>query len=75
MKKLLLTSDALSTRKIKKEFLKLINKPIKSVKVLAMICPNMKSKDSKYERITRKAMRNIGIIKKNIIIVNIRKKY
>jgi len=72
MKKLLLTSDGLTSKKIKKEFLKLLDKPVSENKVLLMHTANIRRL-----RIVRKIIRGLmtlGIKKKNIYLVNIRHK-
>jgi len=72
MKKLLLTSNGLSSRKLRKEFVKLLNKPVEETKVLIMY-----TQRRRYKRHIRKIKRTLvlsGINKKNIILANISKK-
>jgi len=65
--KLLLTSDGLSSKKIKKEFLRLLDKPAAENKILVMhTWQNIKT--------IVKGLITLGIKKENIISVNIRHK-
>jgi dipeptidase E len=73
MKKLLLTSDGLTSRKIQKEFLKLLDKPPTENKVLIMHTANIARKWRTIRRIVRGLIK-LGIKKKNILLVNIRYK-
>jgi len=70
--KLLLTSDGLSSRKIQKEFLKLLDKPVSENKVLIMHTV-MKKRQIKYIKKVTKHLISTGISKKNIYDVNITK--
>jgi len=70
MKKMLLTSDGISYRKIMKEAKKLLIKPSDEIKVLIMYAL-MKKKNLKYLIKIRKQLKNLGIKKKNIFYVNI----
>jgi len=72
MKKLLLTSDGLNSPKIKKEFIKLLNKPASETKVLIMYTVRLKRHLKKFTK-TRKSLVKLGIKKENIIGINISK--
>jgi len=65
--KLLLTSAGLSTEKIKKEFLKLIGRPTKEIKILFIpTAGNLKNDKSYIERDKNDLIR-LGILKENLI--------
>ena len=70
MKKLLLTSDGLSSRKIKKAFLKLLEKPVAETKVL-IIHTLLKKSYIRYVREVKKELQKLGIPRKNIFYANI----
>lgn len=67
MKKLLLTSNGLSSKKIRKEFLKLLEKPIEENKMLVMISKKHRTLKSSIKEFTK-----LGIKRKNIKFVNLR---
>ena len=66
MKKLLLTSSGWTSRKIKKELLKLLDKPAAEYKVLVM-------HTRKFKRKYLKALLIPGVTKKNLLFVDISK--
>lgn len=71
--KLLLTSNGLSSKKIKKELLKLLIKPAEENKVLIMYT----TKSKKYKKSLRKINKqliSLGIKKQNLIYANISRK-
>jgi len=68
--KLLLTSDGLSSRKIQKEFLKLLDKPASETKVLVMHTLRLKG-HIKYLKRIRRQLISLGIKKNNISAANI----
>jgi dipeptidase E len=70
MKKLLLTSDALTSENLRKEFLKLLEKQVSDIKVLVMYTVQ-KKEDEKYLDYVKDELNEIGIIKENIIYANI----
>lgn len=71
--KLLLTSDGLTSRKIQKEFLKLLDKPVSETKILVMHIANISRRWKTVRKIIKGLIR-LGIKKNNISLVNIRKK-
>jgi dipeptidase E len=71
MKRLLLTSDGLSSRKIRKEFLKLLDKPADETRVLVMHTANTRRRWRTVRRIAE-GLKDLGIRKENILLVNIR---
>jgi dipeptidase E len=71
--KLLLTSDGLTSKKIQKEFLKLLDKPTSENKVLIMHTANIPRRWRTVRKIMKGLIR-LGIQKKNISLINIRHK-
>lgn len=67
MKKLLLTSDGWTSRKIRSKFLKLLDKPVSECKVLVMC-------SKKFKRKYLKLLLSPGLLKKNVLFVNISKR-
>jgi len=67
MKKLLLTSDGLSTEKIRKEFLKLVGKPAINIKVLYIPTAANVSENKSYVEIDKKNIFSVGISENNFI--------
>ena len=70
MKKLLLTSDGLSSRKIMKEAKKLLTKPAKETRALIIYTLRKKSY-IKYVRKVKKHLLKLGIKRKSIFYANI----
>lgn len=64
---MLLTSDGWTSRKIKKSFLKLLDKPVADCKVLVM-------HTRKFKRKYMKVLLSTGLSKKNVFFANISKK-
>lgn len=71
--KLLLTSDGLSSKKIRKEFIKLSDKLLDDIKIL-LIYSLVEKKHIKYTRAIVKSFVGLKIKKLNIILANISKK-
>ncbi len=71
--KLLLTSNGLTSRKIRKEFLKLLDKSLSENKVLIMHTAKSR-KQFGYVRAIRKSLVKLGIKKVSIVEANISKK-
>jgi dipeptidase E len=72
MKKLLLTSDGLSNKRIKKEFLRLVPKDASDAKVLLIVTAGKNSKKSKkYMKETKGELAHIGILEKNMKTLDI----
>lgn len=72
--KLILTSDRIGkSRKIRKEFVSLLDKPVEENNVL-IVYTLRKKKDIKYARLAIKDITNIGITRKKIILANISNK-
>jgi dipeptidase E len=72
MKKLFLTSDGLSSRKLIKEAKKLLEKPVDEAKALIVYTLRKKSY-IKYVRKVKKQLLRLGMAKKNILYANISK--
>lgn len=65
--KLLLTSSGLSTEKIKKEFLKLIGRPAKEIKILLIPTAGNLKEDKSYIERDKGDLIRLGILKENLI--------
>ncbi len=71
--KLLLTSEGLTTGKIRRAFLSLLSKPVQKNKVLIVHTAKLR-KHFGYVRSIKKTLLRLGIRKENILDVNITKK-
>ncbi len=67
---MILTSDGITSNKIKKEFLRLLEKPASETKVLIIYTLRKKSY-IKYLRRVNTQLKNLGINKRNIIYANV----
>jgi dipeptidase E len=70
MKKMILTSDGITSNSIKREFLRILEKPVAETKVLIIYTLRRKS-SIKYVRKVNTQLKNLGIKKKNIYYANI----
>lgn len=72
MRKILLTSDGISNRKIRDEFLHMVSKDTSDVKVLLVTTAGKNSKDHvKYTNKSIKELVDAGILKKNITALDV----
>ena len=71
--KLLLTSTGLATETITNAFLELINKPIKETRVLFVPTAARTNEELNYAELSKQQLQKIGILKKNIQVINLDK--
>ena len=71
--KLLLTSTGLATETITNAFLELINKPIKETRILFVPTAARTNEELNYAELSKQQLQKIGILKKNIQVINLDK--